>query len=341
MMCRRNETQERDSGRDRSMMKNPNNATIAVLVVGIPECIIDLHPWIRYRDQLAEEGIHIVVFSGDMKIFESPYDAMMLHVWQDWRNRTRFDPYQVLPVMEHYAMYRAAFPDTIQIVLNHTDMSRRPYATAYWRPGDPVLYRTPAYERNELHPFPSDTIWAYEKVWGSACFASTEPPVYDAGFAGKQNGPRGYRERVAAHTATVGIGLCHETLPYPKPEYIEHMKRCRILVCPRGWGEQSRRHWDAWLSGKPVLTDRECDSVEMIPGQRLTEGIHYLVFDDPEEIPDIVSDWSHPSRRDELKQIAENGRNAARSYKAYESILAFFRKILDMPEDNLKPTSLT
>ena len=105
------------------------------------------------------------------------------------------------------------------------------------------------------------------------------------------------------------------------------MARCQILVCPRGWGENSRRHWDAWLSGKPVLTDRDCDSVEMIPGTRLRAGEHYLVFEDPDDIPDIVSDWTRPSRRDDLAEIAENGRRAAQSYDALDCIAQFFQSI--------------
>ena len=64
-----------------------------------------------------------------------------------------------------------------------------------------MLYKTPAYDRRELAPFPPDTIWAYEKVWGEACFTATEPPDYLAGFIGTTSGPRGYRQRVAAATA--------------------------------------------------------------------------------------------------------------------------------------------
>jgi len=99
------------------------------------------------------------------------------------------------------------------------------------------------------------------------------------------------------------------------------------VVCPRGWGEQSKRHWDAWLSGKPILTDRDCDSVEMIPGVELREGVHYLVFDEPEQIPEIVNYWTDPKRRDALATIGENGRKAAQSYDPFGRILAFFEEI--------------
>jgi hypothetical protein len=65
----------------------------------------------------------------------------------------------------------------------------------------------------------------------------------------------------------------------------------------------------------------------MIPGLRLREGVHYLVFDDPKEIPDIVSDWTWRSRLDDLTQIAENGRRAASSYDALGRIATFFERI--------------
>jgi len=197
---------------------------------------------------------------------------MLLHVWLNWRNPKRFDPQRILPILEQYAVYRSRHPQTIQIVLNHTDMARRPFATPYWRDGDPVLYRTPAYDRRELAPFPPETIWSYEMVWGENCFLSADAPVHLAGFIGSENGPAGYRQRVAAATARVGIGICAPERVVEKAQYNALMARCRIVVCPRGWGENSRRHWDAWISGKPVLTDRECDSVEMIPGIRLREG---------------------------------------------------------------------
>ena len=76
-----------------------------------------------------------------------------------------------------------------------------------------------------------------------------------------------------------------------------------------------------------MLTDRECDSVEMIPGVRLRGGTHYIVFDSPEDIPDIVSDWTRPSRSAELAKIAENGRRAALSYDLLERITNFFQSI--------------
>jgi len=130
----------------------------------------------------------------------------------------------------------------------------------------------------------------------------------------------------------MGIGICESPRPYSKAEYNEILSQCRILVCPRGWGEQSQRHWDAWLSGKPVLTDRECDSVEMVPGIRLKEGIHYLVFDEPADIPDIVSDWTRKSKLDDLKEIAERGKKAALSYNAFDRIVEFFKSAINKNE---------
>jgi hypothetical protein len=248
----------------------------------------------------------------------------MLHAWQDWKNRGRFDPWQIMPVMETMAKYRADFPETVQIILNHTDMSRRPYATPFWRYGDPVLYRTPSYDRDELAPFPADSIWAYEKVWGGESYKSTGPIKYKAGFIGRPSGTKNYRESVARHIRKVGIGRCTRKLKYSKAKHDLIMSRCQIIVCPRGWGEQSMRHWDAWLSGKPVLTDRECDSVEMIPGVRLREGEHYIVFDEPEQIPELVREWTDPSHSKGLELIGRNGQEAARSYDAYGRIRDFF-----------------
>jgi hypothetical protein len=299
---------------------------IGVITEGISESEIARQPWIHHRESLARGGIRIHVFQGGGDGFQRAFDALLLHVWQDWRNPRQFDAKRILPILEQYAIYRSKFPRTVQIVLNHVDMGRRPYATPYWRIGDPVLYKTPAYDRTELAPFPPESIWAYEEVWGEPCFVSTAPPIHRAGFIGTASGPRGYRQRVAAATAMVGIGICGETRPFPRPHYAELMASCRIAVCPRGWGERSGRHWDAWRSGKPVLTDRECDQVEMIPGVRLREGVHYLVFDDPEQIPDIVADWSRPSRAADLAAIAENGRQAAIAYDALGRIREFFER---------------
>jgi len=300
---------------------------IAVITEGIGDYALSAQPWIYYRDALLRRGIRIHLYRGGEEGFQRAFDAMILHIWQDWANEEHFKPLRIMPVLERYAAYRARYSQTVQIVLNHTDMSRRPYAIPYWRVGDPVLYRTPAYDRSELAPFPPETIWAYEKVWGENCFSSTDPPLHQAGFIGTNSGPKGYRERVAAATARVGLSLCGETHAYPKAQHDALMARCQILVCPRGWGENSRRHWDAWLSGKPVLTDRDCDSVEMIPGTRLRAGEHYLVFEEPDDIPDIVSDWTRPSRRDDLAEIAENGRRAAQSYNALDRIAQFFQSI--------------
>jgi len=249
---------------------------------------------------------------------------MLVHAWQDWKNKTLFDPYLIMPLMEKMAIYRAAFPQTRQIILNHTDMSRRPYATPLWRSGDPVLYRTPAYDRSELAPFPGNTIWAYENVWGSDVYRSTDKIKYKAGFIGKPSGPKDYRMSVAKYTRKVGVGHCSPKHKYSPSAHDHIMSQCQIVVCPRGWGEQSKRHWDAWKSGKPVLTDRACDSVEMIPGLRLRDREHYIVFDEPAQIPELVREWTDPSRARELERIAENGRKAALSYDAYGRIRDFF-----------------
>ena len=301
---------------------------IAVVIEGIGPDRLSMQPWFYFQERLSSDGIQIRAFQAmDPVVFERPYDAMMVYAWQDWRNRQLFNPYRIMPLMEKMAIYRSAFPQTIQIILNHTDMSRRPYATPYWRFGDPVLYRTPAYDRRELAPFPADSIWPFECVWGHAAYSSSDSVKYKAGFIGTPSGEQGYRDRVACFTNKVGIGRCSRKHRYSNKRHDHIMSRCQIIVCPRGWGEQSRRHWDAWLSGKPVLTDRDCDSAEMIPGLRLHEGEHYLVFEEPEQIPDLVREWTDPSRIGELEQIGRNGREAALSYDAYGRIRDFFTSL--------------
>jgi hypothetical protein len=54
--------------------------------------------------------------------------------------------------------------------------------------------------------------------------------------------------------------------------------------------------------------------------------VHYLVFDSPEQIPEIVTEWTRPSRRDALARIAENGRRATLSYDGCARIAAFFEQ---------------
>jgi hypothetical protein len=296
---------------------------IAYLVTAHPDVgLVESVPWSYFSAELAEQGIIISRFNSLDEAWR-PFDAMMLLVWIDWRSPHHFKKWEIMPVMEQYSAYRAAFPQTRQIVLNHVDMARRPSALAYWRLGDPILFRTPAYDRSELHPYPAEDIYPFERIWGDACFPNL-PCEYAAGFVGSPSGPKGYREKVARQTAKVGIGRC-SSKPIRRQKHDELMGRCRIVVCPQGWGEQSSRHWDAWKSGKPVLTDAACDSVEMIPGVRLQRGVHYLVYDDPAEIPDLVSDWTRPGRRHDLEQIASAGRQAALSYDGKASMLKFFK----------------
>ena len=297
--------------------------TVAFVVEAFPDqrAVIE-SPWFFHAAALKHDGIDIRLYRS-MEEAWSQFDAMILMVWLDWGNTEHFRPAEVVPVMEKYSACRAAFPGTMQIILNHVDMSCRPYATPYWRMDDPVLYRIPAYDRRLLAPFPPRDIFAYERVWGSDCFAGYEVR-HLAGFVGTPSGPEGYRERVAASTAKVGIGRCNP-VRVSKQEYAAILGSCRIVVCPRGWGENSERHWDAWRSGKAVLTDRACDSVEMIPGRRLMENVHYLVYDDPAQIPDIVSDWTRPGRLADLEAIASNGCRAAADYDSFGRILGFFR----------------
>src|SRR5215210_8387961 len=98
---------------------------ICTVIEGISEQTIQKQPWIYYRTALASRNIHIEVYDGSGDAFRRRFDAMLLHVWQDWENRRLFNPYRILPLMERYAAYRAEFPETIQIILNHTDMTGR------------------------------------------------------------------------------------------------------------------------------------------------------------------------------------------------------------------------
>jgi hypothetical protein len=167
--------------------------------------LVRTSPWVVHREQLAEAGIAVELFD-DLRNAWRPFDAMILMVWLDWLNPALFKPHRIIPVMEKFSAYRAAFPETTQIILNHTDMGRRAYAAPYWRMGDPILFRNPAYDRSELAPFPADQIFAYEYICGEEFQPS--PIKYAAGFVGTPTGPEGYRSRVAAATAAVGIGKC-------------------------------------------------------------------------------------------------------------------------------------
>lgn len=291
-----------------------------------------LAPWFVYGDALKAENINIHVFENDMRVFESRFDAMMLYIWQDWGNTLRWDNNAIMPIMCKYSEYRSRYPDVVQIICNHVDWCRIPYATWYWRSGDPVLYRTPAYDRKELAPLPEGDIWPWEMCWGSPCF-SRVAETRGAGFIGTPSGPEGYREAVARNVSQVGIGEClPDESRIDVGTYRELMSTCKIIVCPRGWGETSSRHWDTWRSKKPMLTDRHGDMVEMIPGKRLREGHHYLVFDSPAHIPDIVSDWTKPNRRDDLERIAHNGWLEAITYDPIANISRFFRSAVPRTE---------
>jgi 2-polyprenyl-3-methyl-5-hydroxy-6-metoxy-1,4-benzoquinol methylase len=312
---------------------------VAVVVEGMSESQTSVRPWSIYQSQLETKGIFIDILPDIEQAFAKQYDAMLLDVWLDWANKAHFNPSRTMRLIELHAKYREQFPQTIQITHNHTDMSRRPYAVPFWRPGDPVLFRTPAYNRAELAPFDSSLIWSYEKIWGSNCFAAGKNDIlFPAGFIGTTSGPDEYRVRVATQTAKVGIGICESAEPLPLGKYHEKLSACQIVVCPRGWGEQSLRHWDAWLSKKPVLTDRACASVEMIPGVQLKQDVHYLVYDEPEQIPEIVAEWTNATRKVELAEIARNGYEAAKSYDGFGNIFRFFSWLREGYQHNTSVT---
>ena len=303
---------------------------VAAITEGMPKWDVEQAPWNCHRAHIEESGVNITLIPAERMDWSRRFDAMLLHIWLDWDNPKRYNPQRILPVFAKYAEYRSRFPTTVQIICNHTDMVGRPYAIPYWRKGDPVLYKIPPYDRSVLTPFPEADIWpwelAYNSTYGRHLAFSKINEDLSAAFVGTPSGPQDYRARVAEFTNRVGIGLCvNEKIPQGK--YDEIMSRARIIVCPRGWGESSSRHWDSWRSGKVVLTDADCDAVEMIPGQRLREGIHYLVYRDPTEIPDIVSDWTKRSRIDELDEIARAGQLAATGFNGAIWITQFFEKL--------------
>jgi hypothetical protein len=71
-----------------------------------------------------------------------------------------------------------------------------------------------------------------------------------------------------------------------------------------------------------VLTDRACagrdDSRPALARRRA-----YLVFDEPEEIPDLVSDWCR-RRAPTTSPPSPNGRQAAQAYDALACMRGFF-----------------
>jgi len=106
---------------------------IAVYIQDIDKYGIRTQPWIIYKYELAERNINIHLFYNDEEAFKRPFDAMLLHVWQHWLNPTKFNQYHTMNLMEKYAIYRAEYPQTIQIILNHTDNSRHPFSLPYIR----------------------------------------------------------------------------------------------------------------------------------------------------------------------------------------------------------------
>ena len=121
---------------------------VAVVVECVDESRIPIQPWIRYRDALAKRGIHLHCFRGAGEAFERLYDAMLLHVFLDWNNERLFDCTRLLPVLADYATYRARFPETVQIVVNHADIVQPP--PQHRRPARAAAVHTVEPTREEL-----------------------------------------------------------------------------------------------------------------------------------------------------------------------------------------------
>jgi hypothetical protein len=302
---------------------------LTVLIHNHDKWYSETAPWVLYKDQMASFGVDVSVHrSQEHGLLDREHEALLLHLWTDWWNFQRFQAQATMELMCQLAKYRARFPKTkIYACADHDD-ARCNYILPFWRETDTVLYRIPPYDRSLL--FPYKDVWAWEYGYGH-CYgrkAFVGPVTCDAAFVGSPSGPQGgsgfpgYRETVAAFTAKVGYGYCGPRKPIA--EYDQIMSGARIIVCPRGWGQSSSRHWDAWRSGKPVLTDRDCSLHEMIPGQVLEPGKHFLVFDNPFQIPDLVSDWSKPSRKDDLDAIAAAGREAVEAFDCVGRLRSLF-----------------
>lgn len=267
---------------------------------GISDQILYNTPWLRYSKQLNIKHCKIDHKITDLdEIFSKACDLLIIYHDINSRNLDHYE------FMSNIAEYRARF-NVKCVIVNHFDNCRIPNIVPYWRENDIVLFRTPPYNRLELYPYQQKKIFAWEYLYGSPRF-SNDNIIHKAGFIGSDVGPDGYRKNIANVVKKVGIGICDDC-SMMGPDYNKLLSQCRIIVCPEGNGPQSSRHWDVWLSKKVVLTDRNSSSVELVPGVKLLPDVHYLVYDDVDNISDIVNELSKDS--DKLDVIAMNGYSA-------------------------------
>lgn len=297
---------------------------LSVLIHNHDKWYSELAPWVLYKDQL---GFPVTTYrSYEADFFEREHEAILLHLWTDWLNNRRFNTIETMELMCKLTTYRARYPKTKIYLCSDHDNANRNFALPYWRETDRVLYRIPPYDRSKLFPYKDVWAWeyAYNKCYGRPVFEDG-PVQFQAAFVGSPSGPPGYRQLVALFTARVGFGFCNENM-MAQEEYDKVISGARIVVCPRGWGQSSSRHWDAWRSKKPVLTDVECADFELVPGQVLVPGKHFLTFNKPDEIPDIVSDWAR--RPDDLREITEAAYKVISEFDCVARLRALFSEVV-------------
>jgi hypothetical protein len=135
---------------------------IAVVVSRIGEGYFTRSPWYLYRDRLEKVGFRIHLYEDSLAGFRTRHDAIILFVSFNWLHDVNFPSDVVMPYFQHLAIYRYEYPDCINIVLHHWDMIDVPFADPLWRPGDPVLLRTPYYDRSRHYPLSNSVIGSYE-----------------------------------------------------------------------------------------------------------------------------------------------------------------------------------
>ena len=214
---------------------------VAVVVVNVDPSQVGSSPWVRYREELKREGISIQVFDDYKHAFCHDHDAIMLHLVFNWNQTKFFNPAEIMPLLAALSTYRSEHPDC-QHVLLYAWERPSPFAFPYWRAGDPILYRTPLYDRSELYPFPASEVWSYEKIWGSACYQTDSPPKYASGFIGSRT-RREWRDRVARETARTGIGICTATAVFVEIAPIEKPS-ADFLIARRSQPVPRNNHMD-------------------------------------------------------------------------------------------------
>jgi hypothetical protein len=114
----------------------------------------------------------------------------------------------------------------------------------------------------------------------------------------------------------------------PRRDYLHKMWKSKINLALRGYGQLTYRHLESWALGSFIISDSSLDEVELpMPSE---ESKHYVTFDDPEELPELIDYYlNHPNER---KEIARNGRRLYEEYYNFdrhaEYLASCFQSIL-------------